>query len=68
MDIEPNKFYDRAYRLYDAAILTRCYSQHALWPYIDSEINHISHFIKVQRVNKGIELIYLPSVFLEINL
>ena len=39
LDIEANKFYDRAHRLYDAAILTRCYTQHALRPYIDSKIN-----------------------------
>ena len=32
LDIEANKFYDRAHRLYDAAILTRCYTQHALRP------------------------------------
>ena len=25
-----NKFYDRAHRLYDAALLTRCYTQHNL--------------------------------------
>ena len=37
LDIEANKFYDRAHRLYDAEILTRCYTQHALRPYIDSE-------------------------------
>ena len=41
LDIEAYKFYDRAHRLYDAAILTRYYTQHALRPYIDSEINHI---------------------------
>ena len=63
LDIEANKFYDRAHRLYDAALLTRCYTQHALRPYIDSEINHIRHFIKIQFVNKGIEFIDLPSVF-----
>ena len=63
LDIEANKFYDKAHRLYDAAILTRCYTQHALWPYIDSEINHIRHFIKIQFVNKGIEFINLPSIF-----
>ena len=62
-DIEANKFYDRAHRLYDAAILTRCYTQHALLPYIDSEINHIRHFIKIQFVNNGIEFINLPSIF-----
>ena len=32
-------------------------------PYIDSEINHIRHFIKIQFVNKGIEFINLPSIF-----
>ena len=62
-DIEAYKLYDRAHRLYDAAILTRCYTQHALWPYIDYEINHIRHFIKIQFVNKGIEFINLPSIF-----
>ena len=63
MNIEANKFCDRAHQLYDAALLTRCYTQHAFWPYIDSEINHIRHFIKVQFVNKGIEFIDLSSIF-----
>ena len=63
LDIEANKFYDRAHRLYDAALLTQCYTQHALRPYIDSENNHIRHFIKIQFVNKGIEFINLPSIF-----
>ena len=62
LDIEANKFYDRPHRLYDATRLTRCYTQHALLPYIDSEINHIRHFIKIQFVNKGIEYIYLPNI------
>ena len=58
-----NKFYDRAHRPYDAALLTQCYTQHALWQNIDSEINYIRHFIKIQFVNKGIEFIDLPSIF-----
>ena len=53
----------RAHRFYDAALLTRCYTQHSLRPYIDSEINHIMHFMKIQFVNKGIEFINLPSIF-----
>ena len=61
--IEANKFYDRAHQLYDAAIITRRYTQHALRRYIDSEINHIWHFIKVQFDSKGIKFIYLPSIF-----
>ena len=63
LDIEANKFYDIAQQLYDAALLTRCYTQHALQSYIDSKINHIRHFIKIQFVNKGIVFINLPSIF-----
>ena len=37
LDTEANKFYDRNHQLYDAALLTRCYTQHALRPFIDSE-------------------------------
>ena len=63
MDIEVYKFHDIAYWLYDVAILTRCYTQHVLRPYIDSDINHIRHFVKVQFVNEVIEFINLPSIF-----
>ena len=51
LDEEANKFYDRKHDLYEAAICTRCYTQNALRPYIDSEINHIRHFIKIQNLN-----------------
>ena len=47
LDTEANKFYDRTNRLYDASLLTRCYTQHALRPVTDSKINHIRHFIKI---------------------
>ena len=60
---EANKFYDRAHRPYDAALLTSCNTQHSLRPYKDSKINHIRHSIKIQFVNKGIELINFPSIF-----
>ena len=63
LDEPANKFYYRKHDLYEAALLTRCYTQHALRPYIDSEINHIRHFIKIPSINKGIELIDLPSIF-----
>ena len=36
-------------------------------PYIDTEINHIRHFIKIPFINKGIEFIDLPSIFRDIN-
>ena len=61
LDTEANKFYDRNHQLYDAALLIRCCTQHALRPFIDSEINHKRHFIKIPFINKGIEFIDLPS-------
>ena len=63
LDDEANKFYDRKHNLYEAAHLTRCYTQHALRPNIDSEINHIRHFIKIPFIIKGIAFIDLPSIF-----
>ena len=56
LELEANKFYDRANKLYKAALLTRCYVQHFLSPYIDSEVNHKRHFIKISFINKGIDL------------
>ena len=46
LELEANRFYDRANKLYKAALLTRCYDQHFLSPYIDSEVNHKRHYIK----------------------
>ena len=43
--------------------LTRCYTQHALRPFIDSESNHIRSFIKIPFINKRIDFIDLPSIF-----
>ena len=47
LDEKDNKFYDRKQDLYEAALITRCYTQHALRPFIDSEINHLRYFIKI---------------------
>ena len=63
LDTEANKFYDRSNQLYDAALLTRGYTQHALRPYIDSKINHKRHYIKVSFINRGMGFIDLPSIF-----
>ena len=62
LDTEAKKFYDRNHQLYDAALLTRCYTRHALRPFIDSETNHKWHFIKIPFINKGIEFIDSPSI------
>ena len=53
----------RSYQMYEAALLTKCYTQHALHPFIDSEINHQIHFIKIPFINKGMDFIDLPSIF-----
>ena len=63
LDTEVNKFYDITNRLYDVALLTRCYTQHALRPVIDSKIIHIRHFIKIPFIYKGMDFIDLPSIF-----
>ena len=63
LDTEDNKFCDRSNRLYDAALLTRCYAPHALRPVIDSKINHVRHFIKIPFINKRMDFIDLPSTF-----
>ena len=63
LDYEAIKFYDKGHQLYEAALLTRCYTQHALRPFIDSEINHERYFIKIPFINKGIDFIDLPSIF-----
>ena len=63
LDEKDNKFYDRKHDLYHTALLPRCYTQQALRPYIDSEMNHIRHFIKIPFINKGIDFIGLPGIF-----
>ena len=56
LDIEANRFYDRNHQMYEAALLTRCYTQHALRPFNDAEINHQRHYIKISFINKGTDL------------
>ena len=62
LELEANKLYERANKLYKAALLTRCYVQHFLSPYTDSEINHKRHFIKIPFIN-NIEYIDYHSIF-----
>ena len=63
MDAETNKFYDRYNRLYDAALLTRCYTQHALRPVIDSKLDYVRQFTNFFFINKGMDFIDLPCTF-----
>ena len=62
LELEANKLYDRANKLYKAALLTRYYVQHFLSPYNNSEVNHKRHFIKFPFINKGMEFIDLHSI------
>ena len=63
LELEANKFYNRANKIYKAALLTRCSVQHFLSPYIDSEVSHKRHFIKIPFINKGMEFMDLHSIF-----
>ena len=62
LDIEAYRFYDRNHQMYDAALLIICYTQHALRPLIDSDVNHKRHFIKIPFIDKGIDFIDLSSI------
>ena len=51
LEDEANTFYVRKHGLYEATLLTKCYTQHALRPCVDSGINLIRHFIKIPFIN-----------------
>ena len=63
LELEANTLYNRANKFYKAALLTRCYIQHFLSPYTDSDVRHKLQFIKIPFINKGIEFIDLHSIF-----
>ena len=63
LELEANKLYNRANKSYKAALLTMCYVQHFQSPYMDSEVNHKRHFIKIPFINKGMEFISLQRIF-----
>ena len=64
LDTEANTFYDRNHPLYDAELLTSCYTQHALHSLIDSETKQKSYFCKsFSYIYRGIKFIDLHSVF-----
>ena len=60
---EANRFYGKFHQLYQAALLTRCYTEHVIRPKRDSEEDHKRYFIKIPFINKGVEFIDLPSIF-----
>ena len=58
-------FDNKKYKMYESALLIRCYTQHVLRPVINFEINHKIHFIKLLPINKGIDFIDLPNTYQE---
>ena len=62
LEFEANKLYDRANKLYKAALLTKGNVQHFLSPYIDSEVNHKRHFIRIAFINKVIYIVSLRII------
>ena len=61
---EPFPTIFRKHDLFQTALTIRCYTQlNVLRPYIDSQINHIKHFIKFPFIIKVIDFIDLPSMF-----
>ena len=63
LDEEANKVYDSKHDHYHTALFTRRCTQHALRPCIDSEMNHIRHFIKIPFINKYIDCIDVPMIY-----
>ena len=61
LDTEANKFYASSNQLYEAALLTRGYTQNALRPYIDSENNNKRSFIKISFINKGMDFYWFAK-------
>ena len=53
LDTEANKHFVKNDPLYEATPLTRCYTQQAIRPIIDSETNHKMYFIKVPCIYKA---------------
>ena len=62
LELEANKLYDRANKLYKAAHLTTCYVQHFLSPFIDSDVDHKRYFIKISFISNGMEFIDSHSI------
>ena len=54
-DTEANEFHERTNKLYDAALLTGCYTQHALRSVLDSKLNHNRHLITISFIDKGMD-------------
>ena len=63
LDNEANMFYYKDHQLYKAALLTICYTQYVLRPFLDSEVNHKRCFTKIPFISQGIDFIDLSSIF-----
>ena len=52
----------RTHRFYEVASIIQSYTYHHLYPHIDDPSDRKRHFIKIHFLNKGIDLIDLPSI------
>lgn len=63
LDDEADDIYIRSNPLYEVASIIQSYTQHVLRPHIDSDSQHVRHFLKISYLNKGIDFIDLASIF-----
>jgi hypothetical protein len=63
LDDEADNIYLRTNPLYEVAGIIQSYTRHILRPHIDSESEHVRHFLKISYINKGIDFIDLASIF-----
>ena len=54
LDIEANRFYDRNHQMYEVALLTRCYTQHALRPFIGMDFIDLPTIFQDKSVTSSI--------------
>ena len=63
IDVEAEKIILRSDPLYLTACIVQNYTKHKLRPHIDEAIHHKRYFLKINFLNKGVDLIDLPSIF-----
>ena len=63
LDSEASQIISRNDPLYMTACITESFTQHKLRPHIDDKLHHKRYFLKINFLNKGIDLIDLPSIF-----
>jgi hypothetical protein len=63
LEEESDMIFFRTNPLYEVCNIIQIYALHKLRPHIDKEEDHIRRRIKLNFINKGIDIINLPSIF-----